>query len=246
MSMNRSRQDVLLGIVFFGGLATLLWATTALTDLSLQTRPELQVLFRDVSGLRVGDQTYVLGHHQGQVKEILYQPGTAPEDRIRVTLQLENELQLNTDMQITIMDASLLGSKRVEVDPGVSAEQWPPGTLLRGIVRKNGIDALGDMINGEDVSAIIEGLRSAIDNLNSSDSTIGKLLQTRRGLVDCAAFAGRALASCACPPSTPALRLVVGCGAACLGRGGGGVSARAAHYPASRTSANECGRAWRW
>ncbi|MHC5062406.1 MAG: MlaD family protein [Planctomycetota bacterium] len=174
--MNRSRQDVLLGIVFFGGLATLLWATTALTDLSLQTRPQLQVLFRDVSGLRIGDQTYILGHHWGQVKEIRYQEGSLPDERIAVLLELDEELTLKSDADIKIMDASLLGAKRVEIDPGIADQDWPAGLPLRGRLQKNGIDALGDMVNSEDVQAIIDNLRSAVENLNSDESTIGKLL----------------------------------------------------------------------
>lgn len=174
--MNRSRQDTLLGIVFFGGLATLLWGTTVLTDLTFDTRPELRVLFRDISGLRAGDQTYVLGHKIGLVKVIEYQPDTPAEDRIIVTLQLEHPLALNSDVTITILDASLLGAKRIEIDPGVSPTPWPNDQVLRGQIRKNGIDAVGDLISGEDFMAIISGLRAFVDNLESPDTTIGKLM----------------------------------------------------------------------
>ena len=46
-SMNKATQDTLLGIVFFGALGVLLWATLNLTDLSFD-KPEPVRIFMPI------------------------------------------------------------------------------------------------------------------------------------------------------------------------------------------------------
>ena len=59
--MERIRRDTLLGLVFFGTLGFLLWATVNLTDLSLNRVPPLEVYFPDAGGVEGGTNVMVLG-----------------------------------------------------------------------------------------------------------------------------------------------------------------------------------------
>ena len=68
--MERTRRDTLLGLVFFGTLAFLLWATVNLTDISLGAVPPIEVRFADGGGAQVGTNVLVLGKKVGKVGEI--------------------------------------------------------------------------------------------------------------------------------------------------------------------------------
>ena len=67
MSLQR---DTLLGLVFFGGLGLLGWATVSLTSLSFEPKPQVVAYFDNAQGLRVGDPVFVLGTRIGQVGEV--------------------------------------------------------------------------------------------------------------------------------------------------------------------------------
>ena len=65
-----AKRDTLLGLVFFGGLGLLGWATVTLTSLSLEPKPSVTVRFANALGLRTGDPVFVLGKRYGQVTEV--------------------------------------------------------------------------------------------------------------------------------------------------------------------------------
>ena len=66
--MDRIKRDTVLGIVFFGTLGFLLWATVNLTDLSLNN--ELVVYFPNGGSADVGTNVMVLGKKIGKVGAI--------------------------------------------------------------------------------------------------------------------------------------------------------------------------------
>ena len=68
--MERTRRDTLLGLVFFGTLAFLLWATVNLTDMSLAGVPPLVVYFPDAGSAEAGTNVMVLGKKVGKVGSI--------------------------------------------------------------------------------------------------------------------------------------------------------------------------------
>lgn len=180
--MNKAKQDGLLGLVFFAGLALLLWATYALTDLSLESRPTLEIYARDAGHLRAGDAVFVLGNRNGQVISIEDQPdATDPDRRLVISVELARPVTLKQDVEIRIGAANLLGGKILQIDPGIDPTLHPEGSPLFARLQANGLDALGDLLDDpqmqEDFRAIIAGIRTTVDKLNDRNSgSLGRLI----------------------------------------------------------------------
>jgi phospholipid/cholesterol/gamma-HCH transport system substrate-binding protein len=182
--MTRARQDLILGLVFFGGLALLIWATFELSSLSFAPPIQAEIFFTHGAGLRAGDPVFVLGHRVGKVDFIEYRGGQDPENRIRVVVSLDRPVAFAEDYNVSIRDGSLLGGKQLEIDPGVSATLHPANKVLRGEVKPGGINALGELLDDpqikDDFKAIVGGIRQAVDKINSNDSALGRLLNETR------------------------------------------------------------------
>jgi phospholipid/cholesterol/gamma-HCH transport system substrate-binding protein len=172
--MQRGRQDLLLGLVFFGTLAALLWATATLSNFSLQPRQEIEVRFERAAGLKRGDPVFVVGTRNGEVLEVAYQPGST--HRIKVLLQLEDEVTLFSDATVEINESTLLGGKQIDIDPGVSDARWPAGQVLVGTAGDNPLRALGEKIEGADIEGFFRSWKAVADKLDSGQGSAAKLL----------------------------------------------------------------------
>ncbi|MFO1051309.1 MAG: MlaD family protein [Planctomycetota bacterium] len=180
--MDKTRQDLVLGLVFFGALGILIWATIALTGVSLLSRPiTREAVFPRGSGLKTGDNVFVLGYRLGQVGRLSVTPDAADEgSRVRVSLVFAQPIEFHEGYSITIESSGPLGGVQVEVDPGRGAGVIPEGAVLTGRVRAGGLEAIGDLFaDGKlkaDIDSILEGLRTAIDRANRGEGTLGKIL----------------------------------------------------------------------
>lgn len=185
--MKRMQRDTVLGIVFFGTMAFLLWATVNLTDVSLGKLPPLQVYFADAGGIRVGDPVLLLGKPVGKVSEIDFVRERA-QNRMRITLLAQEDLALTQKATIQIQDSGVLGGKQVYIDPG-QGPSLPSGTELLGTTSGNALASAGKFFDGEgptgkELKDAITEIRQFFQNLNNPDtSSIGALI-TRRDLYD--------------------------------------------------------------
>ena len=123
--MDRIRRDTLLGLVFFGTLAFLLWATVNLTDLSLGKVPPLVVYFPDAGSAEAGTNVMVLGKKVGKVGaiDVVYERSQTP---VRMTLLLKEAIPLTETALIEVRDAGVLGGK----SKGVSGYGMKTGRVL--------------------------------------------------------------------------------------------------------------------
>src|SRR6478609_12076472 len=112
--MDRLRRDTLLGLVFFGSLAFLLWATVNLTDLAVD-KVRWQVLFDQAGSCEVGTNVMVLGMKIGKVGKIDVKYDEARP--VALTLMLREEIPIRSDYQVLIKDQGVLGGKQVYIDP---------------------------------------------------------------------------------------------------------------------------------
>jgi len=186
--MNRMQRDTVLGLVFFGTMAFLLWATVNLTDVSLGDSPPLEVYFRDAGGIRVGDPVLLLGKRVGKVSEIEFQP-ERPDHRMKLTLRIKEPFELREDQRIEVQDAGVLGGKQVYVNPGNEARSWPPNAQLIGETSINPLDAAagffdGSGTTGKELLGLLTDVRQFFQALNDPDtSSIGAVVN-RRELYD--------------------------------------------------------------
>jgi MlaD protein len=184
--MNRIHRDTLLGVVFFGTLGFLLWATVNLTDVAVTGVPPLKVYVADAGGLRIGDAVQVLGKRVGKVAAI-DADWTRPDNRILLTLRMEEIVPLTVNKRIEIQGAGVLGGKQVFIDPGLGAE-WPKDRELLGGSAPDVLKAASDFFGGEgaigsELKAVLVELRKFSLSMNDPDTTVGALVK-RRELYD--------------------------------------------------------------
>ena len=173
------KKDFILGVVFFGSVAALLYATVVLTGFSLDSRPVLEVRFADAAGLREGDSVLVSGRQAGSVLAVRWLPNEMPDRRIGVDLEMETPITFYQNYNIRISEFTLLGGRVVEIDPGLpSSPTIPPGTILSGRLGISTLAALGELVaeNREAVDEIVENIRVASRGLAQGDGLLGSLL----------------------------------------------------------------------
>lgn len=177
--MERTRRDTLLGLVFFGTLAFLLWATVNLTDISLGKVPPLLVALDDAGGLRAGSNVLVLGKINGKVGEvgIDYANATHPA---QLKLLLQEPIPFTDKYRIEIQPDGLLGAKLVYIDPGRGAPIAVDKPLF-GTSQKNLFERLGDVTDGkgvlgENVNGAVTAFRRVFESLHDDRNSIGRLL----------------------------------------------------------------------
>ena len=178
--MDRLRRDTLLGLVFFGSLAFLLWATVNLTDLAVDN-VRLKVFFEQAGSCEVGTNVMVLGKKIGKVGtiELAYDR----ERPVAMTLLLRESIPLKTDYVISVKDAGVLGGKQVYIDPGRTGTAVDLASDLAGSVEPGAFDQIGNIAKGD--GKLGKGLVDAVEqfrlffaNMNDPKTSIGKLVNT--------------------------------------------------------------------
>ncbi|MEO6708224.1 MAG: MlaD family protein [Planctomycetota bacterium] len=177
--MSHTRQ-LMLGAFFVIVLGILGYYTLFMTEFSLFKKSyPVVVHFPDASGLRQGDTVRVAGLRQGRVKQAVFDPTKPLEQRITVTLKMDQPLELRQGFMIAIQDSTLLGGKYVLIDPG-PADGVPLADYdhLQGTIARNALAALGDLVdeNRQGVSSIVAKLDAVVSDLQSGKGTFGRLL----------------------------------------------------------------------
>lgn len=180
--MDRIKRDTLLGLVFFGALGLLLWATINLTDLSLGRVPPLHVFFQDAGGLRAGDPVMVLGKRIGKVAAVDYRKERR-DLRIEVALRMDEEIPLTSEYEIEIQDSSVLGGKQVQINPGLG-EILHDGTELKGTTAGNALERVAEPFSGkgplgQELKAAVISMKEFFQHLNDPDTSIGAVVRSR-------------------------------------------------------------------
>jgi phospholipid/cholesterol/gamma-HCH transport system substrate-binding protein len=180
--MDRIRRDTLLGLVFFGSLAFLLWATVNLTDLSVDN-VRLKVFFEQAGSCEVGTNVMVLGKKIGKVGaiDVLYEQSERP---VRMTLLLREPIPLKSDYEISVRDSGVLGGKQVYIQPGRAGRPVPLDSDLRGSVEPGAFEQIGNIAKGEGrlgATAVdaVEEIKRFFANMNNPETTVGRLVTSR-------------------------------------------------------------------
>lgn len=180
--MDRIRRDTLLGLVFFGSLAFLLWATVNLTDLSVDN-VRLKVFFDQAGSCEVGTNVMVLGKKIGKVGaiDVLYDRAERP---VAMTLLLREPIPMRKGYEISVRDAGVLGGKQVYIQPGREGAPLPLDMAFDGVVEPGAFEQIGNIAKGEGklgekaVDAI-EQIRLLFANMNNPDTSVGRLVTGR-------------------------------------------------------------------
>lgn len=133
---STSARDLILGLLFFGGLGALVYVTTQLRSLpGMGSRQYLNVLFEDVYGVRQEDSVLVHGTRYGRVSRVVPIPRQSwtesgrdlekegLSDRtyhpnVLMVIELEVPISLREGYAVLAEDSNLLGGKVVIIEPG--------------------------------------------------------------------------------------------------------------------------------
>ncbi len=181
--MNKGTRDTVLGMVFFSGLTLLLWATQELKDISFGDRQLLKVEFDNARGLREGEPVFVLGTQLGKVVDVMIE---RRENKFKIVAQIQLDtdvpLVLMEDTKIKVVDASMLGGKRVEITPGSGKN---PADLekytFQGIAQLGPLERLGNMVGGDEnknnLASTLESIREFMDKLNDGKGSLARFIE---------------------------------------------------------------------
>ncbi len=118
--MTTRRIEAIVGFVVLSAIALLIFGMLWLNRIELgRHKYMVQVHFEDAGGLRPGDPVTVSGLEKGKVKSIVLR-----QDRpgIIARLQLDSDIRLGQDAQFWLVDASMMGDKRIAVYAGSSPQ----------------------------------------------------------------------------------------------------------------------------
>ncbi len=171
--MDKDKKTLLkVGITVVVSLIILLWGVAFLKNLKfgLETN-ELTVYFSDVNGLKEGDPVSVNGVSKGKITKIELAPG----DSVRVDFNLNKDVTLHKDYNVSVAMIELMSGKQIYIKPGTSKELADITKPLVGAKTNDIVGLIGTMNQvGEDVKIITRRLDTAmtkmsvtIDNVNS-------------------------------------------------------------------------------
>ena len=179
--MDKVKRDTTLGLVFFGGLALLLWATQELNNVSWTPKQRVTVDFENARSLRTGEPVFVLGTRNGKVTNVFLRTD-GEKLAVRAHLELDTTVEFKDDAVVKVVDSSFLGGKRVEITPGLTGVAVETDThVFDGIAPFGPLDALGDLISGdenkENLQGALKGVREFVDKLNKSEGSLARFIE---------------------------------------------------------------------
>lgn len=143
---------------------------------------QLTAVFDNVAGLDEKSGVRVAGVRKGKVTRIT----TTPDGRAKVTLELDDDVQLRTNATARVANLGLLGEKYVEIDPGTPNAPLAQGDSiqLRGSAPAS-IDDVTSQISdiATDVKAITASLRGAIGG-PQGQQRISDILENTRNITE--------------------------------------------------------------
>jgi len=189
----RSTRDILLGIVFFGGIGVLAFATVALSGWSLRAKPRIVVTFENARGLKEGDAVRVVGTRFGRVREVTYDEAAPPGRRVAVLAELDDVVVLREGYEIVIEPASALGGRVLEIDPGPpTGNPIPLDALHQGSSLEDALTAMAEFFskNEAGVRRSVDAIAAVAERIERGEGTLGRLVNDPRPFDDLVAVAG--------------------------------------------------------
>ena len=166
-------RHLLLGLFLLASLGLLGYYTLFMsgTDFFGKTK-SMTLVTREADGLRAGDSIQLAGMRVGRVESLGLDPRAPIDQRITVSLILEEDVQLFNDHSIRIADATLLGGHLVRIEPGDPATgefPWSADEPLQATVQPDVFEALsslGESFGGDALSGALDSLGSLFSDLN--------------------------------------------------------------------------------
>jgi phospholipid/cholesterol/gamma-HCH transport system substrate-binding protein len=122
--MKRANLDMIVGIFVLMGLACLAYLAINLGKLEIYGEGyQIYANFENASGLKTGSAVEVAGVEVGRVIAI----GLTPLYQARVSIKLQDGLQIHDDAIASIRTKGIIGDKFIKLSPGSAEKLIPAG-----------------------------------------------------------------------------------------------------------------------
>ena len=136
----RYRREAAVGILILAAAAVFVFGIIWLRGKSLKSGQAVEIVFSDVSGLKVGDPVRTSGVTVGQVQDIqLAAPG-----KVAVRLDLTAAKAPHKDARAVVRSLDFFGARYVDYDPGMAATPLGPADTIPGTREPD----MGEMLAG--------------------------------------------------------------------------------------------------
>lgn len=190
--MTTRRIEAIVGLVVLGAMALLIFGMLWLNRIEVgRSKQQVRVAFEDAGGLRNGDPVTVSGMEKGKVRAI-----SLRRDRSGVVVQLalDDDVRLARDAQFWLLDASMMGDKRIAVNPGSSPEPLDPSSLPDGLRSPGLIETTVKLGNlAQEAGELLERLKrdlatpenvrslgQAVRNINQATAQMSRMVSENR------------------------------------------------------------------
>src|SRR6266446_403276 len=171
------KEEVSVGALVILGLVAFTLGMFWLTGRSIVSKGiGVDVVFKDVSGLKEGDPVRVSGVTKGRVQRVhLERVG-----KVIVTLELAPEVRPRADAAATVAAADFLGAKFVDYNPGGKDEPLPVGTPIPGVAQEQFTDIASRAATS--ASQLIENVNKGLNPGQLAIDLHNTLVVTQRGM----------------------------------------------------------------
>ncbi len=196
----RYRREAMVGLFLIVATVVFVLGMIWLRGQSLRPGHLVQIMFDDVSGLKVGDPVRTSGVTVGQVNDIkLIGPG-----QVEVFLELSRAPAPRQDARATVRALDFFGAQYVDYQPGTAAAALGAGQQIRGQKEQDlaglaqGLSGQGQEVltnaaafvgpeNARELRGLLVEARSAVSQLGSateagSREAIGAVMELRKVL----------------------------------------------------------------
>jgi phospholipid/cholesterol/gamma-HCH transport system substrate-binding protein len=145
--VNHTRTEIVVGLFVLVGIVCLGYLAIKLGKLEVLGDSGYSVFadFPTVAGLKIGDPVEIAGVKVGRVDAI----GLA-DDRARLTMRIQDNVQLQEDVIASVRARGLIGDKFILITPGASDKHIPPGGKIRETDSPPDIpDLIGKIVGGD-------------------------------------------------------------------------------------------------
>lgn len=129
MSTERSgAREVAVGTMMIVAAIAFVLGTNWLNGRQFAARRSVEIVFKDVNGIKVGSPVKIAGYQIGRVAAMVLQG----RDRVFVTATLPDTLVPRADASASIRSQGIVGDAWLDFDPGISPTPLPEGTRVIG------------------------------------------------------------------------------------------------------------------
>jgi phospholipid/cholesterol/gamma-HCH transport system substrate-binding protein len=174
-----SGQKIKIGLFAMAGIAVLVMAVFLIGNKKSLFSPTFNVhgLFKNVSGLQVGNNARLVGINVGVVDDI----EIMTDSSVKVALTLNENVRkfIKKDAKLSIGSDGLMGDKLVIITPGGStSNQEISGGDQLAVVNPMDVDKIVFKITkiADNAGDLIQSLTAIVNKVNSGKGSIGRLL----------------------------------------------------------------------